>query len=201
MIGLVAQIDTVSDYGKPWITVGIDLQYLVENRVLYLQPTSSSYDWRKNLKVKKEWFGEGENRLRVHKGFLESYMQGREVLLKILKSGDVDSVCGYSHGAALAVLLYWDYYGHTRIKFPVFTIGCPRVVSLLTSKKKRDIFSEILNVQIETDIVTRVPPVVFLYRHIGVLCRLVSSSLLPTPKDHYASQYKKLLLDIRGSMS
>jgi len=180
---------TVADYGQAWKTIGTDLQYMVKDRVLFLQPTSSNHDWKKNFQFIQVPYKCGSKTLWVHKGFLDVYLEGRELFLKLLQDGVVDTVCGFSHGSALATILYWEYFMRHGIKIPTVVFGSPRVCNTISAIVYRKMFDELINLQMGADIVSSVPPVIFFYMHVGIIVGIETGYLIPLPRYHRPEVY------------
>lgn len=189
MLNYAGMMRSVSNYRNPWKTVGTDLQYMQLGDMLYLQPTSSDYDWKKNFQFRQVPFGEGKNKIWVHRGFKDVYEEGRETLLAILESGHIQTVCGFSHGAAIAILLYKEFFDRTGIKIQTVLYGCPRVVNIFSYLRNKKVFDNIINIQTSTDLVCSAPPVVFFYMHVGVVIRLETGYVFPRPSHHRPEVY------------
>lgn len=78
-------------------------------------------------------------------------------------------MAGHSYGAALAVLCALDLeYHYPHRDFEVFLFGCPRVGNRAFRKSYNKRVFKTLRVENGNDIVTKVPPTIWGYRHVGV---------------------------------
>lgn len=109
----------------------------------------------------------------VHRGFHQCYASVREAVMKFIRDGigpdKTVRVIGYSLGGALACLAAMDIatYGLAYRKLEVFAFGSPLVGSAKWArhyKKQRIVTWRMAN---EHDLVTKVPPAIFGYRHVG----------------------------------
>lgn len=136
----------------PWETIGDDLQFKVEDRVLFFQCSDSESDWKYNLDFPAEpyrdcgWF--------VHGGFKDIWKSGEDAILPILLSGEIDLVTGFSHGGPAAILAHEAFWWHNQEHIPTITFGCPPV----TWGKAPSRWERTTNYQVRGDIVTYLPP-------------------------------------------
>ncbi len=144
-------------------------------------------DWGTDVKVRRiDWPG-AKQKGQVHRGFhgaLDSVWKDVTARLKALKTGNQTIwITGHSLGAALATLAAASF----ALKQPkheitgVYTFGQPRVMDFKLAgnfnqaMKKR--FFRVVN---NNDVVTRVPPQVSGYSHVGLLYYFDSNGKLHT---------------------
>ena len=185
-------------YKGSWITSGNDVQYKMDkiNDVLYIsfQWTESKTDWKQNFKFWVKPYRDMPDLWFAHKGFIENYKSVREEIWNKINELNPIQVCilGYSHGAALATLCYEDIkYNSPLITLYGFVFGSPRVV-WLPSRKIKERFSNLYNMQVRGDIVTKLPFNILGYFHVGYILKAGKFRLLNRVKYHMIDQYYNL---------
>ncbi|MDR1668528.1 MAG: lipase family protein [Oscillospiraceae bacterium] len=164
---------------------------------------SDSYlDWKHNLMFwrKRIPYDNTESKIRVHTGFLDDYKTPgvRDVILKEV-SEDIHfiKITGHSLGAALAVLCAVDVqYNRPDADIEVILFGCPRVGNKAFALSYNRRVDKTVRVENGNDIVTKVPPALFGFRHVGAKLR-VGAPRLPLAAralDHYPDCYYANLL-------
>lgn len=171
----------------PWIDGKNDTQYKIDRiegmTYLSFQGSCSKLDWIDNFSA---WIVPYRNqplRWYAHAGFVKRWKSVRDEIIELLKEYNCITILGYSQGAAIGLLAFEDLtfnYPDKDIRGHVF--GCPRVVSWLSENiynrfKKLNIYNN------RRDIVGRLPPVLFGYRHVKKPMHLGMLGL-PTIKDH-----------------
>ncbi len=146
----------------PWITIGKDVQYKLENKVLYLQCSVSKSDWKYNLQFGIVPYKDMEIEFKVHRGFLALWKSIRDEIRKL----DFDTIVGYSQGAAIAGFVHEDFIFRKGYEPTSYVFGCPRFL-WLPPKKIRGRFTKFLRHKNPRDIVTMVPPVLWGYWNAG----------------------------------
>lgn len=149
--------------GTGWITIGNDVQYKLENRILYLQCSASKSDWKYNLMFWQEVYSASTIPMKAHQGFKELWLS----IKPIIESLDFDTIVGYSQGAAIAVFVHENHYHRKGFQPMTYAFGCPRVL-VNPAQELRNRFTQFIRIKNEYDLVTLVPPVLFGYRHVGV---------------------------------
>ena len=91
----------------------------------------------------------------------ELYLQGKAV-----GHPDILTISGYSHGGALAILAHEDFTFHGLSFVTGYAFGAPRVV-WMPSKTVASRFSMLTRVRMRGDLVTKLPPWMTGYRHVG----------------------------------
>ena len=108
--------------------------------------------------------------IRVHAGFLATYRSVREKIHALIPEGACRViVTGHSLGAALAVLCAVDIqYNFPHKDVEVYAFGCPRVGNKAFAKSYNKRVFKTLRIVNGNDIVTKLPPALFGYRHVGI---------------------------------
>lgn len=165
---------------------------------IYLESSNGSDDWKNNFDFpakpykrmnEKIWF--------AHRGFMrvfksvEAHIAGAVADLSIKKIVTV----GYSHGAALAVLCHeyvWYNRPDLRGEIEGYGFASPRVVWGIPPKERWERFTVIRNIN---DIVTRVPPRIFGYTHVGTMLKIGKRGRYTAIDAHRAENIMTELLD------
>ncbi|MHC1695903.1 MAG: hypothetical protein AB9835_11695 [Eubacteriales bacterium] len=136
--------------------------------------SDSDKDWQTNLTFWKKTipYGNVSSPIRVHTGFLNAYKSPgvRDRLhASITPETRRIFISGHSQGAALAVLCAVDMeYNFPDRDIEAVLFGCPRVGNkAFASSYDKRVFKT-LNVQNGNDIVTKLPPAIYGYRHVGI---------------------------------
>ena len=158
-----------------------DGDYAIEREgdTLYLlfQWSHSHMDWISNFDFPARAYKNGDDKWRVHRGFLRVWKAMRDDIERkvdeILAEKKIQKIMcvGYSHGAAISLLATEDMVYLHGDKYTVngYGFGCPRCVwgKLPAAVAERvGHFKAICHKQ---DIVTHLPPVVFGFRHPNIL--------------------------------
>lgn len=108
--------------------------------------------------------------IRVHAGFLRTYKSVRDKIHALIPPGACRvTVTGHSLGAALAVLCAVDIqYNFPHKDVEAYVFGCPRVGNKAFAKSYNERVFKTLRVTNGNDIVAKVPPVLFGFRHVGI---------------------------------
>jgi predicted lipase len=159
--------------------------------------TDSKKDWRANLTFWKKGipYDNVSSKIRVHTGFLGIYRTDgvrSRILSEITPDTRYIKVCGHSLGAALAVLCAVDLqYNYPDRDIEAVLFGCPRVGnrSFALSYNKR--VDKTVRIENSNDIVTKVPPAIFGFRHVGSRLHVgfPRLPLIIRATDHYPHRY------------
>jgi hypothetical protein len=106
--------------------------------------------------------------IQVHKGFYRSYLKAREFVLNKIKDDDSIVVFGQSLGAAIATLAALDIqYNYPEKDINAVLTGAPKVGNMFFTISYNNRISSTYRFVYGNDIVTRVPPRLFGYRHVS----------------------------------
>jgi len=168
----------------PWITEPeTDTQYKIEQirDTLYIafQGSISDVDWRQNFQAWKKPYKNQDFAWFAHAGFLKKWKAVEDKITETVSFSGASRVVvfGFSQGAALATLCHesiWYNFIQYRSTILTYVYGCPRVVGLWNHKKLAPRFERIKRYEATGDLVTRVPPAIFGYRHVGKAEKLKS---------------------------
>ena len=168
--------------------------------------TDSSRDWLTNLRFWKKTvpYGNRLSPIRVHSGFIRAYkatdVRGA-ILSNIVDDINKIRICGHSYGAALSVLCAVDIeYNFPNRDIEVALFGCPRVGNRAFAESYNRRVFKTIRVENGNDMVTKLPPLVLGYRHVGArLCLRKSRPLCGMMKNGHSLQlYFESMLNERG---
>lgn len=139
---------------------------------IFLPHSDGAEDWKNNLDFPALRFGEGEDRLWVHRGFLRVWQAVAPHVLPAVCDVRTQSavIAGYSHGAALALLCFAECL---RVRPALgerlcgYGFGSPRVLWGTGRKRASERFARFTVVRNAGDAVTHLPPALFGYFHTG----------------------------------
>lgn len=137
---------------------------------IYFQQSDGLTDWEHNLDFPAVPYRDMPEKWRCHRGFLKVWKSIEPYLIDIINDNKIESatVCGYSHGAALAFLCHeyiWFNRPDLRSRLNGYGYGGPRV--LWGQSIPRERWKNFIRVCNTGDIVTRLPPKLLGYRHAG----------------------------------
>lgn len=162
-MSLLDEFNLVSHKGDSrWRTAGDDVQFMVVDRTLYLQPSNGREDWRNNFDFRAVKYNDGVDEYLVHEGFLRCWLSAKEVITQEA----YNRIVGYSHGGALAVLAHKDYRNRFGLQPETHTFGGPRVLKT-PDPYVRAKLSQVRRYLNKHDIVTQVPFCSMGFEHIG----------------------------------
>jgi predicted lipase len=185
---------------KKYTHVENDASYALERSndklTIYFQWSNGKNDWKNNFDFPAKPYRDMENTWYCHRGFLkvwksiESYIANDILDTSITK---ID-IIGYSHGGAIAQLCY-EYVKFNRPDVEVTGVGfgSPRVFWGWANKTVKERFKGFIVIRNGNDIVTRLPPILFGFRHIGEVRSIGTKRGLI--KDHYPKHYLEALDD------
>ena len=140
--------------------------------ILVFRGTDSQLNWMYNFCFSKRVipYDNEHTDIRVHEGFLETYKSVRERIHALIPPGSCRViVSGHSLGAALAVLCAVDVqYNFPHKDVEAYLFGCPRVGNAAFARSYNRRVFKTLRVSNGNDIVTKVPPALFGFRHVGI---------------------------------
>ena len=139
---------------------------------LFFEPSNGEEDWINNLNFRVRPYDDMDPVWYCHAGFLKVFKSALPYLKPYMDSESIHHAItvGYSHGAALSILFHeamWFRRPDLRGRIKTFAYGAPRVLYAPIPQKIRARFHELYLIQNAGDIVTRVPPAIFGFRHVG----------------------------------
>lgn len=153
--------------------------------IIYFQGSNGENDWKANFKFYKKIYSRRpykgmETKFRVHAGFLECWKQVEDIIKEKIKNPLIKkiTICGYSHGAALAVLCHeCCWFNRNDIvkneNLMTFAFEAPRVYASFRVKKSlKERWNNCYVFRNSNDIVTHLPPILFGYTHVGKLVKI-----------------------------
>ncbi len=160
---------------------------------LFFEQSNGVADWYNNLSYRAVKDGD----LFVHEGFLRVWKEILPLLEPLLHDRSVARVVsvGYSHGAALSLLCHrylYEIRPDLRRYLETYAYGCPRVFygSMAGAEKT---FAALYRVTNRGDIVTRLPPSLFGYRHVGHQISVGKEGKYTAIDAHRPENYRKEL--------
>ena len=140
--------------------------------IVTFRGTDSKRNWINNFCFAKRSvpYDNTDTGIRVHEGFLRTYRSVRKKIHDLIPQGACRViVTGHSLGAALAVLCAVDIqYNFPHKDVQAYLFGCPRVGNKAFSKSYNKRVFKTLRIVNGNDIVTKVPPALFGFKHVGI---------------------------------
>jgi len=177
-----------------WMTGEMDVQYRVEDGILYLQPSMSNTDWALNFLFPTVPYKHMDEEYTCHAGFLLAYKANAEIIQAL----DFHTIAGFSLGAAIAVHAHEDRFYRTGVQPNTFLFGCPCAIGRASdSVLKR--WSNVTRIENTFDLAV-ISLRLIGYKHVGNVVRLGGSA--KRPKDinwitwlsgHTPSEYRQRL--------
>lgn len=165
---------------------------------IYFEWSNGKTDWKNNLDFPAKPYRDMQNKWYAHRGFLRVWKVIEPYLTKEICNLDVNHIVigGYSHGAAIALLCHeYCKFNRPDAKIEGYGFGCPRVVWGFLRKSVKKRFEGFTVIRNGCDIVTRVPPVLFGFRHVGALKEIGQDADYNPIESHYAENYEKELTE------
>jgi hypothetical protein len=175
----------------PWKTAGIDTQYKIQYRTLYFQGSNSLIDWKSNFDFPAIPYKNQPIKWYAHRGFVWAWKLARQEILMDIEQYKVNTIVGYSHGAALATLAHEDLWFNDKSVI-TYTFGGPRVV-WMPNRKILNRWNGLTRIKVNGDIVTNLPPWLLGYKHIGIEMKTGDKHFIPRIKYHELNNYMKNL--------
>jgi predicted lipase len=183
----------------------IGVQYFIgrndDTLLISFRGSDSPKDWKINARFwrKRSPYGNYLSKIRVHSGFIDAYQDSnvRENIHKAV-TDDISKICvtGHSLGAALAALCALDLqYNFSEKLFEVTLFGCPRVGNGAFASSYNKRLAETMRFENGNDIVTKIPPAIFGFRHVGTKLHIGAMRILGVFSviDHKMSKYYESL--------
>jgi predicted lipase len=183
-----------------------DVHYLLhrdgDTLWIVFRGSDSLMDWKANLSFPKKRipYDNTATKIRVHRGFLGLYKKPGvrdRILSEVTPDVRRVRITGHSLGAALTVLCAVDIqYNYPGKDIEVILFGCPRVGNLAFVKSYNKRVDKTVRVENGNDVVTKVPPAIFGFRHVGAKLHIGTPRLFGTfsANDHYPHRYYEGLL-------
>jgi hypothetical protein len=150
----------------PWTTGELDVQYRVEDGVLYLQPSMSNTDWALNFLFPAIPYKRMADEYTVHAGFFLAYKANAEAIQAL----DFHTIAGFSLGAAIAVHAHEDRLFRTGKQPETHLFGCPCAIGK-ASESVLSRWSNVTRYETPLDLVALVFRLIG-YKHVGSLVKL-----------------------------
>lgn len=189
------ELFNIVNRGIHFETVGEDVSYAFkqEEEVLYIyfEPSNGDIDWKHNFSFWKQPYKDMEIPYYVHGGFLKCWKYVEDIVIERIKDETVKEivVVGYSHGAALAMLCHECCWFHREdIRNNIWGIGFdgPRVFAgFIIPDELQKRWVRFLMIRNHNDIVTHVPPILFGYRHVGIVAKIGKDLDINCIESHY----------------
>ncbi|NLT58904.1 MAG: lipase family protein [Clostridiales bacterium] len=165
--------------------------------------TDSLRDALNNLRVWKKTvpYGNQVSPIRVHTGFISAYKSPAvRDRIQSFMTPEVRRVriSGHSLGAALALLCAVDLeYNFPDRAYEVVVFGCPRVGNDAFRRSYNRRVFKTMRVENGNDLVTKVPPVSWGYRHVGIRLHVgaLRTAGLFSLKQHETGRYYRELFE------
>lgn len=174
-----------------------------EGDTLYIlfEWSNGKTDWLNNFDFPAKPYRDMQNKWFAHRGFLrvwkviEPYLQTEICDLSVNKI----IIGGYSHGAAIAALCH-EYCKFNRPDAIIlgYGYGAPRVVWGFLRKAVKKRFTGFTVIRNGCDIVTKVPPKIFGFRHIGNMLQIGRDKGYNPVESHYPEAYRKELKELEA---
>lgn len=149
-----------------WITAGLDVQYKLVGRVLYLQCSHGLSDWLHNLDARRAVYPCSDVPFVAHRGFTDLWLSIKDEIEKL----DFEEIVGYSEGSAIATYVHENFFHRKGYEPITIAFGCPAAI-WKPSKEMKKRFSLFVTVRNPRDLVHFVA-LPFGFRHVGVGCVL-----------------------------
>jgi predicted lipase len=140
-------------------------------------------------------YGNALSKIRVHSGFITAYTDKcvREKIHRFVTPAIENIyITGHSFGAALGVLCALDLqYNYPERAYEVAVFGCPRVGNRAFVKSYNKRVIKTIRFENGNDAITKLPPAIFGYRHVGFRLHVGSPRLFGVCnlRDHSCGRY------------
>ena len=174
-----------------------------EKRYIFFQHSNGIQDWKNNFDFPSKAYKGMDIPWRCHRGFLKVWKSIMPYIEKLILPKDFEAavIIGYSHGGALSSLCYeyvWYNYPEIRNRLYGFSFGSPRIfygTKNYAFLMKR--FEKYVNVVNSEDIVTKLPPYIMGYRHMGKVLDIGRDKKIPSVKAHRPESHRNALREIK----
>lgn len=174
--------------------------------ICYVNFTGSNnfHNWVDNFTFFKTKWKYSKARAKVHLGFIEAYSQVRDFLWKRFNSYTEFVITGHSLGGALATLCSFDLVENGKSNVYPVIFASPRVGNGGFKRRFNKHFDFVKRFNWMNDIVPKLPPFFFNFRHVGNQIELADPktkfeynmkhplvAIFGSPKDHSPANYYK----------
>lgn len=139
---------------------------------IFFEWSNGATDWKNNLDFPAKPYRDMGDKWYAHRGFLRVWKVIEPHLAEVIMTPDIKfiEICGYSHGAAIALLCH-EYCKYHRPDIDVcgYGFGGPRVIWGFPNKRVKERFKGFTVIRNKKDLVTHLPPAIFGYRHYKVI--------------------------------
>ncbi len=138
-----------------------------------------------------------DGRVKIHRGFLNAYMSpGIYDRIHSYITDEIREIyiCGHSLGGALSLVCGYDLFClFPQKKYHITVFGCPRIGNLAFKNEFNRFLPDTLRIENGNDIVTKIPPAVFGFHHVGNLRHTGKARIygIYSIADHSVSEYIK----------
>ena len=196
----------ILDYGRrcqraKYTHIDNDGDYAIERdgdtAYLLFEWSDSVVDWKNNFDFPTKPYKDMGTIWRCHRGFLKVWKSIEPYIADTVKDLTIKKfvIIGYSHGAAIATFAHeyvWFHRPDLREDGLVgYGFGAPRVYwgfSVADSLKER--WANFYMIKNDNDLVTRVPPMIFGFKHVGQIVQ-INSDAENSIKAHSWDEYEK----------
>lgn len=158
---------------------------------IYFEWSNGATDWFHNFDFPAKPYRDMENLWFCHRGFLKVWKSIEPYLKDYVENPFITefNIVGYSHGGAIAQLCH-EYIRFNRPYVSVNGIGfgAPRVVWGFPRKAVRERFKGFVVVRNGKDVITKLPPVIFGFRHVCEIAQIGTGTKGPID-DHRPENY------------
>lgn len=142
---------------------------------IYFEKSNGATDWKNNFNFPAKPYRDMKNLWFCHRGFLKVWKSIEPYITEEILNPEIKfiNIVGYSHGGAIAQLCY-EYVKFNRPDVEVTGVGfgAPRVFWGFASEKVTNRFKGFIVVRNGEDIVTKMPPWFFGFRHVGEIMQI-----------------------------
>jgi predicted lipase len=182
------------------------MRYVGDTMLIAFRGSNSHIDWVGNFEFwkKKVPYGNADSPVRVHAGFIDDYKSDEVrtfIHSKLTSSIHRVQITGHSLGAAMAILCAVDLqYNFPNKDIEVAVFGCPRVGNSAFRESYNKRVFKTMRVENGNDIVTKVPPAIMGFRHVGIRVHVGPPRLLGivSPEAHRPQHYMEHLWQSTG---
>ena len=167
---------------------------------LWFEKSNGTVDWLNNLSFAATPYREMSPPWKCHAGFLRVWESIKPHIRPLIESPSVARICtvGYSHGAAIATLCHefiWFHRPDLRQSICGYGYGAPRVLYGCVPPEVAVRWDSYFLIRNRDDLVTRLPPRISGYCHVGVPVEIGESGRYSAIDAHRPEHY---IAELRG---